>query len=387
MLLKISIFNIFRNIKRSLLTSMVTVVGVISLVIVYSWINGLVKMLTDEAIKNSGYYRISHIKYDDSFAKIDIKNNFEYDSFIKNNRLKSYVMTNRFPALIYYGDEKYQTLGKGISNNYYKLVDFNNNIVEGRTPKGDNEIIVGIKIKDRLKLKLGSTLTILTNTQFDSMSALNYKVVGFFKMENGNLNRSFYINFNDSQYILDMDMRAQELLIFDKNYIKNNNKELKVMHWSEIGINREIVKALPLLKIFLIIIISILTVSAQSNTIIMSIYERIKEIRLYISLGMNRIKIYLIFLFESLILNIVGNIFGLIIGLSIAKFYSIKGINVGQFTEKITKEFDIKKIIHMEIVLGDIIKIPILMIIFAIIIGSLFILVNINKIEKNSLDR
>jgi ABC-type lipoprotein release transport system permease subunit len=80
--------------------------------------------------------------------------------------------------------------------------------------------------------------------------------------------------------------------------------------------------------IFYLIILAI-TASVIINTLIMSVYERTREIGILSAIGMRGGRILMLFLAESSMLAIGGVIIGLIIGVLGTMYFNVNGFYVG----------------------------------------------------------
>jgi ABC-type lipoprotein release transport system permease subunit len=80
---------------------------------------------------------------------------------------------------------------------------------------------------------------------------------------------------------------------------------------------------------FLYLIILAISVSVIINTLIMSVYERTREIGILSAIGMRGNRIMMLFLAESFLLAIGGVIMGLIIGVLATMYFNVNGFYIG----------------------------------------------------------
>ena len=359
---KIAFKNLLRNSKRSILTIIIIIVATAGMTFGISWINGEENIIIQGGKKNTGDIMITPKDYEMRIKTLDISSNFSY-SKIKNKIEKynfSYTGIGRikFGGLVYFNEKHQTALGTGIESLDYDLIGFEDYLYEGRFIKKDDEIIIGESIKRNLNLKLGDVVTILTQTQDKSLYSLNYRIVGFYKMDNSRLNRSFYIPLSCSQYLLDMEDRVVEFLLFlkdDKNILPlydsllldfNSSNNLQVKKWDEVGINESMGKMMKFIKIIFVFIFSILSALSISNTMLMTVFERKYEIGLLKSLGIREGRIKKLFLLEGIYMGIIGSFIGIAIGSGIAIYLGRVGVNFGDTLEKFTTELNVKGVIY-----------------------------------------
>ena len=355
--------NIFRNKKRSFLTTLIVIIGIAGMTVGQGWFLGAESMFTEEGKRITGDIRITAKDFEIKEKSLDVSSNIEYITLSK--KINSFsdgirgVARIKFGAAMFYGDEDEKGLGFGIEERDYSIVGFEHFMYEGRFLdfNSQNEILVGEKLKRKLKLKLGDEVTLFTATQNGSISAFNYTVVGFYKMDNSRLNRSFYITLSDAQYLLDLGKNCTEYLIFLDNpdlsdktlqFLKDNYGDaFLIKSWDEIGINKYISAVIPIVRNIFISILAILCAVGISNTMIMVVFERRKEIGILKSLGMKTQEIRALFCIEGGLIGLIGSFFGMLIGGGIVYYYSIIGVNLGSALENISDEINVKSIIYM----------------------------------------
>ncbi|BDU51098.1 ABC transporter permease [Haliovirga abyssi] len=399
---KIAFRNIFRNKKRSLLTAMSVVVGVAGIIVGLSWIDGTVNMMEEAGRRVTGDIRITSKDFDIKEKSLDVEASIEYrniDKVMKNIKgIENSVPRIKFGGAMFFGDENIAGLGYGIEKKDYNIIGFDKFIYKGRflDYSNENEIIIGKTIKDKLNLKIGDEVTLLTNTINKEMSALNYKVVGFYKMDNSKLNRSYYIRLKDAEYLLDMDGLATEYVIYLKNKkdilkkkleLKNKivNKNLEIKGWNEIGFNRYTAGVFPIVKYVLALALAILSGVGIANTMLMVVFERKKEIGVLKALGMYRYKIFNMFVLEGVILTSIGAVLGIMLGGGISYYFSIKGIHLGNVVDRLSSDINVKSTIYMKPTLGTIYFAIVLSLIISVLATTIVTLYEVRKAPVENL--
>ncbi len=324
-MLKMAFRNLNRNRRRSILTISAIVIAIFFISLMLAWINGAGNMITEEGKRISGDIRITAEDFDIKEKAMDVSSNISYTETKKilNDKKIGDTLVGRikFGSLMFFGEEDEKALGFGIEEEDYKIIGFDKFMVEGRflDSNNNNEIVVGLKLKEKLNLSLGDEVTVLSSTQYKSTYALNYKIVGFYAMDNEKLNRTFYINLKDAMYHLDMEDRVTEYLVFlDKDekiseYIEilKESKGLLVKPWNEVGLNAFLSGVLPIMKFIFTAAFAILAGVGITNTMMMIVYERRYEIGVLKAQGLRNSKILKLFLFEGAIMGILGSVIGI----------------------------------------------------------------------------
>ncbi|MCG6959856.1 FtsX-like permease family protein, partial [bacterium BMS3Abin03] len=116
--------------------------------------------------------------------------------------------------------------------------------------------------------------------------------------------------------------------------LKQKYSSLVVESWKELAPELELTYEFMIveMEIFLGIIMAALLFGI-TNTMLMSVLERVREFGVLLAVGMKRMRVFLLILFETAILSIFGGIIGMILGSFTIWYFSDKGIDLSLFTE------------------------------------------------------
>ncbi len=214
----------------------------------------------------------------------------------------------------------------------YKLSE---KLVEGRLPNNNNEIMLGINLKDSLNLSLGAEV------EFDSPTTdnTNLTVVGFFDFKVKEINNTWAIgDFETIQIILDkgdvaLSIEMQLDKVFDAELTKTEieasiAEDFEISTW--ISENEELLSGLQgqstsSLMIQIFVIISV--VLGISSTLAITVLQKSKQLGILKAMGIQDNDASKIFLFEGLLLGIGGAIFGILIGIGLLYTFSTFALN------------------------------------------------------------
>ena len=202
-----------------------------------------------------------------------------------------------------------------------------------------NPVIIGNKLSVRLGLKLYSKI-ILSFQNLDG--SLNYaagKIVGIYKTESTMFDQSnVFMRQTDLFRLLDTEpviheiaIRAESARILPQvdEIVKANYPQLSVQTWKELA--PEVAYASSAMEAFTYIFIGIILFALLfgiTNTMLMSVIERFRELGVLIAVGMKKGRVFTMILLETIMLSITGGIAGIIVGgLSIA-YLSHVGIDL-----------------------------------------------------------
>ena len=365
--------NIFRNGKRSILTMTVVIIGIAGVVLGLSWVSGAESTFVEEGTKFTGEIRITRPDFEIKERAMDVSSNFEYEqakASVKGLKgVKSAVGRIKFGGVIFSEDDDYTAMGMAVEQDDYENIGFADYMIEGRFldfGSSEPEVLVGERVKEKLDLKIGDEITVLTSTQYSEMSAFNYKIAGFYRFDNSRMNRSFYLKLPDAQYLLNMEGAVTEFLIYtyelsmtDRIFSVVNERldadEFLVLPWQKIGMNEYMTRMLPVMKTVLSLILALLSGVGIANTMVMVVFERKKEIGVLKAMGMKNRNIMQLLTLEGMIIGFAGTILGLILGSLISYYFMVYGVEIGEAMELVSADINVKSTIYMKLKLSSVI--------------------------------
>ena len=129
-----------------------------------------------------------------------------------------------------------------------------------------------------------------------------------------------------SSLILMLDNKDDSTVMAEQFAAENENRE--AFTWQDLNILLLQSMELGLVYYYVVYIIVFLAVAVIiANTLLMSVFERTREIGVLASLGMKGRQIMALFLFEAVILAVFGVLVGLILGLGAVTYFARVGIS------------------------------------------------------------
>ena len=84
------------------------------------------------------------------------------------------------------------------------------------------------------------------------------------------------------------------------------------------------------------------------NTMLMAILERTREIGMMVALGMNRLRLFMLVLLETVFLTIMGAPLGLLMAWLATEYFNKRGIDTSSFAGETMSSFGFSSIIYPE---------------------------------------
>ncbi|NLF37661.1 MAG: ABC transporter permease [Clostridiaceae bacterium] len=334
--LKIALRFLTSNKGQTILIILGIAIGVSVQIFIGSLIQGLQKGLVDKTIGNSSQITIN--------SNLEDRYITDYDQLIDKISLSDDNITKISPVLdnqafLSYEDNSQSLLVRGFDMEKADgIYDISNRIVEGKLPTAENEILLGINLKDEYGISIGDEISILTIDR----KSIKSTVVGFFDLKVSTLNSNWGITtlknaqtmFENEEKISSIEMQVNEDSIFLTDEIALNvlntigSDKYKAVNWKEqnesllSGLEGQSISSL-MIQVFVIISVVISIASILAITVI----QKSRQIGILKAMGIRNSTTSYIFLFEGLILGFFGALAGILLGVGLSFAFTKFAIN------------------------------------------------------------
>lgn len=197
------------------------------------------------------------------------------------------------------------------------------------------EVILPEKLAKGMKIKIGDPIVLVANNKDGSVNGLNFKVAGIIESVLGPQGKEGYLHIKDAQELLRMDkhqvvevaIRLHNFDRLEKVYTAISSKlsdfinkkgmpEFEIHTWKNLSPFSNIAKMIDFMTLTMKIIMIAIVLISILNVMMMSVYERVREIGTMSAIGTSPGKIMSLFLVEGLLLGLFSTIIGNLIGLS-----------------------------------------------------------------------
>lgn len=359
-LFRISLRNVFRNKRRTVLTLLILVFGSSGLILVGGFFNNIIGGLREQFIHSqTGHLQVNREGYYQKGASAPfeylmkdvarIQREIEAMPHVQYTvpRLKLGGMTsseNTSVAVLALGVDPAREQKMG-SVKYQDAKYPSIHIAEGSDldPSDPYGVILGKGLLKTLGLKIGDPVSFITTREAGALDGAEYHVRGSFETIFKEFDdRAMKIHLESAQKLWAVPDQVHGLLVIldeTKNtdtvhhqlasYFKSSGLKLESITWEDQGQFYRQSKAL-LDKIYVTIrlIISLIFFFSIANTINMALFERMREFGTMMAIGNGRITIFMTVFLEAGLLGLIGSTLGLLIGIGIAKIVSAIGIEM-----------------------------------------------------------
>jgi putative ABC transport system permease protein len=351
MWLTISLRNIMKNGRRSLMTILAIALGYAAINLFQGYVHSTYQGLTNAAIHGEGLGHLTIFKkgYLDQGKLHPEKYQFSKDeaekiSSLVRNRPDVELVTPRLSTAGIISNGKNSTIfisqglvpadDVAIRGDLTKFTSFKGSYLVENERSG---VVVGSELAEMLNLKVGSDAVILSNTYSGMANALDVKVLGIYNTGASATNdKMVLMTFRHAQDLMDFP-GAERLVVLLKNgkngkatssaasevgkMLADAGYGVEIKTWNELSVFYNQVKNLfDMIFLFIFSIVLVIVVMSIINTMSMSVMERTREIGTMRALGLKRYGVKFLFATEGALLGILGSIGG---GLIFFAAYSI----------------------------------------------------------------
>lgn len=348
MLLNLAWRNIWRNKRRSLIIIAAIAVGLLCGLFTSAIMFGMGESLINTTIDRDLAHIQIHTKTfeDDKLLADTIPSAL---TIVEDIRSKPNV-TGVSARLIIDGMISSATSSGGVritgilSQDEMTVTSVHNNIVAGKYFESDqsNQILLGYKLAENLGIKEKSKIVLSFQGLDGSIIYGAFRVKGIFRTESTMFDRStVFIEENDILSLLGSDPIYHEIAVrlnssqnVDTVYdnLAGSYKNLSIKSWKELAPELKLMDEMIglQLSIFMGVILFALLFGI-TNTMLMSVLERVREFGVLMAIGMKRKKVFSMIILETIILSIVGGIAGMILAVITITYFGFAGIDLSAF--------------------------------------------------------
>ena len=345
---KLAYRNIGRNKTRSLLSSLAVAGGMALLLLMVSVLEGEMRGALNNTIRlQSGHLQIRAASFDE--GKVSLK----WEDLIEDpnqvvSQLKTLpqvtIATPRLNAngILTLSDESKGIQILGIDPDSAANQPFREGMIAGEFIQADDRegILIGNILADKLQLNVGDTVSLLVTTSNGDIDEQLFTVRGIFTTRTPGFDefnilmplakaQAFTVTENHASTIFVMLQENEQAEPVAQSLQSSN---FKILTWQEQ--NQFVVMFEDYANAFFVVLYLIvlgITATVVTNTLVMAVFERTREIGILAAIGMKGSGIMAQFLTEAALLATGGVIGGLIIGGAAVAYFTANGIYIGNY--------------------------------------------------------
>lgn len=320
--------NLWRNHRRTIIMISAVTVGVWAMIFMTALMRGMVDDMVRDAIETlPGHVQIHHPQFRDDpsvnnlvpATQAQLQETFDGQGFV------AWSARVRVPAVITSEHESRGVTLLGIDPIAEATISFvANDIAEGRylVDETDSGVVIGRKLADKLDTRLGKRIVLMSQDPDNEVSDRGFRIVGIFDSERDSHEETFvFAGRATIQKMLRIGDRVTEVVFVGDDY-RNvvplyekvaalAGPDVEVVSWSELDkYLAAMVRIMDGFVLVWVIVVFLALSFGLVNTLVMAVFERVREIGLMLALGMRPSSILGQIVVESLLLLLIGLMLG-----------------------------------------------------------------------------
>ncbi len=349
MLLALAWKNIWRNKNRSAIVILAIAFGLWAGLFSGGLMVSMGESMVNSAIdRDLAHIQIHHPRYDDNRdIRLFIPNGAQIVSTLaKRTEIVGVAGRLRFTGMATSATTSFPVLITGVNpQDEVKVTKLKEKIVEGAYFQGKrkNMVLIGRRLANRLKVHLNSKIILGFEGLQGELVTTACKVVGIFESESSQfdesnifLKNSFLqatLGSKNNFHEIAIRVRSSEMVAPLTAELKAQFPDLKVESWKERAPEVAVISDLMIQYTYLFLVFILFAVLfGITNTMLMSVVDRIHELGMLLAIGMARGKVFFMILLESLLLSMTGGIIGIVLGSATIAYTAKTGIDLSSFS-------------------------------------------------------
>jgi putative ABC transport system permease protein len=335
MLITLAFRNVFRNRRRSAITLIVIVFGAVGLILF-----GGYKTLTFFGLRESTIRsRLGHLQiYKQGFAAAEAQKPLEHGledvgalrrNVERDPRVEMTAAQITLMGLVSNGEKSETFLATAVEPEKDRAMKGQKITAGTDLPAGETDaVIVGRGLAASMHVKPGDYLTLMSTTTSGSLNAIDLRVAGIFMSGVKEYDdRAVKMPLAAAQQLLQTP-KVERLIVMLRNTddtaavhasLAKTLRGVEFKEWSALAsFYHQVVMLYNGIFGFLGMVVFAIVVFSVANTILMSVFERTREIGTLMAIGTPRGTIWRMFLAEGVLIGVIGGVAGIAAGALIA---------------------------------------------------------------------
>lgn len=226
-----------------------------------------------------------------------------------------------------------------------RVTEFHNHLFKGSFVKSAKDVLLGRKIAITLDVSIGDELVIVTQAADGSIGNDLYRVAGILKGIGEEIDRStVMMSLTDFRDLFSLSDVATEIVIrrveedYDLSALRNRIQQAlpteEVKTWKDMF--PAVSDMLELTDVSIYILLAIIYIAGSLimlNTMLMSVFERIKELGIMMAIGFRPLQVLILIFLETFLITLCGSLIGLLIGVGLSLYLTYYGLDLTSITE------------------------------------------------------
>jgi putative ABC transport system permease protein len=332
----LAVRNVGRNRRRSLITGVAIFVCMVAVMLLRGFVDAAQALMEADVIEGrSGALQVHKKGYVDNIEAVPTRLNIPYSKELIEKlkavpNVKGVTGRIMFNGLVSNGLTQTMFIGRGIDVAHEEdaCPRAPKTVKDGQPlqPGDGSATVVGFELAESFGTKLGQTITLQSSSPSGRSNALDLKVKGFssssFPFEN---KRVLAVPLNTAQSLIGLDGKVTEyaLAVNDLSRLEETRDavqaalgpDYEVHTWKELNaFVRDVINRQNVVMGAIAAVLFIIALTVIGNTMLMSVFERVREIGTLLAVGVRRVQVLQMFIIEAAVLGLLGGAAGAVMG-------------------------------------------------------------------------
>jgi len=323
-LLQLAWRNLWRNHRRTIVMLSAVSVGVWAMIFMTALTRGMVDQMIVDGIKTlPGHVQMHDPEYldDPSINNLISMSDDELEQKFKDSGIKAWASRVKVPAVITSERDSRGVTLLGIdpvAERDLMFVDYEE--VEGRflNDANDKGIVIGRKLSETLETEIGKRVVVMSQDPDNDIADRGFRVVGIYSASTGAVEEAYvFVGKLTAQKMLGIEGGTSEVVFVGDDYrnvdsvyesvVAAVDSTVVVNRWYDVdtylGTMMNVMDGFVLVWV---VVIFLALSFGLVNTLLMAVFERVREIGLMLALGMKPASILGQIIIESMLLLALG---------------------------------------------------------------------------------
>lgn len=229
----------------------------------------------------------------------------------------------------------------------------------GFAPHKQQQLVIGKKLADKLKMKLGSKVVLTMMDSSSNMVAGSFRIAAIYQTDNAPLDeRQVFVKKEELNALLGIGKSSHEIVVLLHDDQKTDSVKnrwavrfpvLMTESWKELSPETQLmVDTMDVYSWIVMLIIFLALAFGIENTMLMAILERTKEVGMMLALGLDKLRLFLMVMWETVLLTLAGVPVGILVAWILIDRLNKKGMDWTRSEKELMQSFGFQSIIYPE---------------------------------------
>jgi len=357
-LFKLAFLNIGRNPRRSVITILAVSVGLAALIFLWGFNDGTIEGMRENVIRLfTGHVQIHQQGFEEQLApELFIENRQTVlEALGKDPDVVRVSERVKCEALVGTSENSRGVLLIGIDpREEPRVTELHTHIQTGDflLPEDSRHILVGDRLAKKIRVETGDKVVVMTQAMDGTLAGYAYRVKGIFHTGAQQLDEmSAYITLDSARELLGLGEEIHEIAVrlthrkaipdfLGRALSFAPPSRYELLKWNDIvpEVDQWTLWAEAVISTILITVMVVIGVSIM-NTVLMSIFERIRELGIMMAIGTSPSQIVKLILLETMVLQFFGIILGIAAGYLVTFYFGRVGISFKGVEEAFSQSY------------------------------------------------